>query len=199
MMKKWGLILIVALLLVPMALTACGGDDDKDEGGKASDVKLGQTFSDEATGITVNYPDGWSAKADDSGGVILANSEAALDMEALGENDLGVAIMALPLAMIGATDLESAFTMFSGMMTGESETVTAGEVKDIKVGSADAKSMTVKDSGDKTEGVIIGFLTEDGTQFVLVAGAAYEGKMSSIEGTALAVAATIKVAPPAAG
>lgn len=194
MFKKWSLVLIVALLVVPFALAACGGDDDKDDNKKSSDIKLSQTFTDEASGLTVQYPDGWAAKAD-SGGVALANSQAALDADKLGENDMGVVAMAFPMAMIEATDLGSAFTAFIGMMTGDTETTT-GEVTDIKVGAQDAKRMALNDP-EQGDGVIVAFLSEDKANLIIAMGAAPKDKLANVEPYVLAIAQSIKYTPPA--
>ncbi len=190
-MKKAMWSLLVALLIIPLALTACG--KDKEDEKKSDDIKLSQTLADEASGITIQYPEGWVAKAD-SGAVVAANSQAALDSDKLGENDLGISVMVFPMEMLGATDLDTAFSTLNTMMAGQ-EGMNIGEATTVKIGGADAKRVTTS-SPDEGDGVMFTWLTNDSKSIVVVVGLAPKGKMASVEPYALKIAESVKVAAP---
>lgn len=183
------LVLVIVIAVVWFLVVDTG--DDEDDGGSADEIKLAQTFTDEATGITVEYPDGWAAKADDSGmGVVVANSQEALDADSLGEGQLGVVVMAFPLETLGVTELGAAFEQFKTMMTGGDD-ANAGEITDIKVGDMDAKRMTLS-NGEKGDGLMIGWIADG--NLVVAMGSTPVGKIADVEPYVLKMAESVKVA-----
>jgi len=198
MFKKWSILLLIALLIVPFVLTACGDDEKEDKkDDKKTDlaVKLTQTFTNAEVGVTVQYPDGWVAR-EDSAGVSLASSQAAMDTETPGENDQVINVEVNALDVFGATTLDEVITLFKQAMTSEEEGVTISEVTSLKVGSKDAKRMTMTHPTEG-EAVFIAWLTEDGKSVVSVMGIATNGKLSALEPNLLAVANSVTYTPPA--
>lgn len=196
--KKFGLLLVVLLLIVPMVLVACG-DDDKGDGGNGGDADLNQSF--EANGISVNYPDGWSARASDTGGVEIANSEdafAAMDAGEGGGPGEGQAVVALfvaPLAEMGDIGAKEAFEMMAGFMADEEGSTETGEVTDVKIGDNDGFRVDISDEEIGAEGFVVGF-EADGT-LIIGAGMAATGELSGFEDTMMAIIGSATYSAPA--
>lgn len=197
MFKKWSLVLVF-VLIAALALAACGGDDDKDgdNGDSGSSVNLPDSYTGETTGISVSYPDGWAATEEAGFGVIVANSADGLAAQELGDTDRGVTIMVQSLADLGAEDLDSAFTTLTTAMIGESDTTEAGDVQDISVGGHDAKRIDATDSSNDSALTSIGFLSDDGSQLILVSGVTKQANMDDFEPQLLAIAGSVSFTAP---
>ncbi len=99
MSRKLGLLLVVFLVIVPLVMTACGGNDKKDNA-KAADLK--QEFK-STTGITVKYPDGWAAQDGDSG-VEIANKAEYLNLTGNTEIPAGAVAVLIMAAVRSQRD-----------------------------------------------------------------------------------------------
>lgn len=199
--KKTAWLLIALLLIVPLALVACGDDDgDKDDNKK---VELTETFESEL-GYTVKYPKGWSARDGDSG-VEIVNQENfdTMDDESIEEVPEGAfALMIMDpipadmMAMLGVAEdasMKDVLTTFGGMMA--SEGLSMGDVSEVKVGGKDAaKAPITEETG---EGFMVGFKVDD-TNLVFVVGAAHAGELDQFESVGLDIAGTISYTAPAA-
>lgn len=208
MNKKFRYVLFVLLLIVPMALVACGGDDDDngDDGGNgdSADLELNQTFEADM-GITFDYPEGWAA-AEDAGQVFLANNEDVLEQmqseqasdASPDEGQVGFVVTGLPLADLGmdaeSTTLDDVFGMMTGAMTGEGMS-TDGDPEEITVDGTDARLQRVSDSETGSDGFIIAFMEDD--DFVMLIGITAEGEADQYEAVAQDIAATIEFTSPA--
>ncbi len=186
--KKFGLLLIVALLVVPMVLVACGDDDkDKDSGG---DLNLNQTI--EGNGLSAKYPEGWAAQADEDGSIQIANSADILEMvggeETLKDDQFGVMVMALPLA---GSDAREAFDMMAVALASEGS--GGGDVKETKIGDKDAYRVDASPV-DGTDGIILGF--ESNGALVVVVGVSADGKIGDYEDATLKIAETVEYSAP---
>jgi hypothetical protein len=203
MSKKMRYFLFVMLLIVPLVLAACGGDDKDDKkDDKGSSVELTQSFE-SVSGVSFQYPEGWVA-GDSDGGPMVANNQAAYDKMAAGgaENnpvagEAGVVLLAVGLADMGLpedSDLNTVYGMMVGAMTGEGME-TVGEPADIKVGGADAKKVYVKDAESGNEGMLV-VSVKDGNLFMgVLANAA--GETSNFEAAALAIIGSATYTAPA--
>ncbi len=176
MPKKWIGALFVLVLVVPLALTACG--DEK----KAED--LNQTFE-STLGLTLKYPEGWVVK-DVDGGILIANTaEMAAQMEADNEEPFpkgGFGLMIFdPSMLIGAG--QSPRDVVDGFATAfADENTTVDDPKDVKVGNNQGAKVTFKSNVQKGEGFLIAW-NEDGTTYMVIA-LAYEGKLDEYDATA---------------
>lgn len=205
MNKKFRYFLFVLLLIVPMTLAACGGDDDDDNGdnGDAEDLELNQSFESDM-GVTFDYPEGWAA-SEDAGQIFLGNSQSVMDkmqstdMDSASpeEDEAGFVISALSLADMGMeasdTTLDEIFGMMTGAMTGEGMS-TDGDAEDITIDGTDAKLQRVSDSESGSDGFIIAFLEDEG--FVMMIGLTAEGEADDYEDVAQEIAATIEFTAP---
>lgn len=206
MSKKLRYLLFVLVLMIPLVLAACGGDDDDGDngGGSGDSVSLNQTFESE-TGVSFKYPDGWAAQ-DDEGQIILSNSPEGLEaMTALesgegpGEGQVGMMVMALPLADLGMpedTTVDTIFDMMTGSMTSEGME-TVGDTEELKIGDNDARKVNVKDAESGSDGFIIAFLDENDTYMMLI-GVTASGERDNYDDVALDIAETIEYTAPAA-
>ena len=195
MSKKWMYALFVLLLVVPLALAACGGD----KGEEAKD--LSETFE-STTGLSFKYPKGWVAKDTDQG-IVLANSE---DMMAVAESlDESVAppkggfaiaffdpsqMAALVSARQSPRDLAEQLAQFMG-----DENTTVGDVKDVKVGDNEGAKVSIASSKDKSEGYMI--VWEDGDTLYVAAVIAHEGELGDFDATAQKVLESVSYTAPA--
>ncbi len=199
MSKKWYL-LVIALLIVPLALTACGSDKKDDKKGSES-VSLSQTYTSTQFSLSVKYPEGWIASDGDSA-VNIGNTQAAIDVMAAGSDveipagSFGVQVMALPLAETGMADqpLTEILKAMSASMS--SDTTHVSDVKELKVGGKDGARVDVTDDTQKAEGFVIGFKIDDNT-LIMVAGMTAKGEFSQYEATALQIADSVAVVPAA--
>ncbi len=190
--KKFGLLLVVLMLIVPMALAACG-DDDKDEKKGDSKVELNQTFE-SVTGLTAKYPEGWVTQ--DTLMPMIANSEAALNAEEIGEGMAAVMFMPVPSDQLMGMSVKEAFEMMGGAMAGEiGEGGEASDVKEIKIAGKDGYRIDIKDA--QSEGFVVGFEGEGGA-LILGIGATGNGKLGDFESTMLAIIESATYTAPAA-
>ncbi len=198
MSRKLGLLLVVFLVIVPLVMTACGGDDKKDNA-KAADLK--QEFK-STTGITVKYPDGWAAQDGDAG-VEIANKAEYLTLTGSTEIPAGaVAVIIMqpfdPSAMGLSADasVKDVVTTIAGSMSGESGSAKAGDAKDVKVGGKDGVRVDVSDAPNKSEGFFIGFKVDDKNMVIAIV-AAHSGELNKNEATALKMLDSITYTAPA--
>ncbi len=198
MSRKLGLLLVVFLVIVPLVMTACGGDDKKDNA-KAADLK--QEFT-STSGITVKYPDGWSAQDSDAG-VAIANKPEYLNLTGNAEIPSGgvtVLILAAfdPSAMGLAADasVKDVVSTIAPSMAGQSSGMKVGDVKDLKVGGKDAARVDVSDSATKSEGFLIGYKVDDKNIVLAIVGT-HQGELNKYEATALKMIESITYTAPA--
>jgi len=199
MSKKLYAVMAV-LLIVPLILTACGGDKKDDKKDNAA-VNLNQTYTSTAYSLTVKYPEGWIA-ADGDAAVNVGNNQAAIDVIS-ATNDVevpagsfGMQVVAIPVAEIGMAD-QSIVDILKAMSASMStDTTHAGDVKELKVGGKDAARVDVTDDKQKAEGFVIGFKIDENT-LIMIAGMSATGEFSQYEATALKIAETVAVTPAA--
>ncbi len=200
MSKKFSLLLIALLVIVPLTMAACGSDDKKSD---TKSVDLTQTFE-STSGLTVKYPDGWAAK-DGSSGLEIANSQTALDsmddssITAIPAGTAGVLVMAAPLEALGlaadASMKDVADLMASAMGSGENATI--GDTSDLKVNGHDGARVDISSDTDSSEGFMLAYKIDDST-VVIVAVVAHKGELSQYEATALKIVDSITYTAPAA-
>lgn len=162
--------LLMILLLTMPILAACGGDDD---GGGSS---LGQSY--DAGGLSFSYPDGWVARAEDDGSVIMANSQEILDMaaESSEEEIPGDAQVFFVIASsvedaggIGPAEMVGAFVA----QAATDENVTLGTAEAVTLGGLVGSKISSSDSSIKSEGAM--YVVGDESVMVIFVGMAGEG------------------------
>jgi hypothetical protein len=200
---QWLPVLVTLLVIVPLVAAACGKDKRDNKGGA---VELTETFA-SSTGFTVKYPDGWAAR-DGGAGPEIVNSEAAfaqLDAEDRGEIAEGQFVLVIfdptqfrELPGLADLDAKAVVTMIAGSMSSEGgdEGMTAGEVKDAKVGDRDAGRTEVSDPSVKGQGFILGYKLDD-TTVILVVALAREGELGNYEATVTAMLNALTYTAPA--
>jgi hypothetical protein len=175
MSRKLSLLLI---LIVVMALgaSACGGN-------KKKRVELKQTFK-STTGITIRYPDGWTAREDPTG-IQIANKTEAFDLAADAEfpsDRFGVMIMPpVKLADLGVPEgatIKDVMDAVFGSMMGNSGDVTTGGVISMKVNGEEAARVDIRVASSSSEGFVVAFKIDADTVLVAMA-FAHEGKLQS--------------------
>ena len=195
MSKKWVYVFFVLLLVVPLALAACGGD----KGGEAKD--LSETFE-STTGLSFKYPKGWIAKDSDQG-IVLANSEEMMAMIESNETDQtppegGFAVLFFDpgdMAMMveagqSPKDIAGQFSQFMG-----DEDTTVGDVEDAKVGGNEGAKVSITSSKDKGEGYLI--VWQDGDTMHLAVVMAREGELGKLDPTAQKILESVSYTAPA--
>lgn len=190
MSKKLSLLLIV-LLIVPLAIGACGDDDKKDDN-KAADLKQELTAT---SGLTVKYPDGWAARESDMG-IEIANKAEYLDSD-VEEVPEGAAVLMI-MAPFNPADMgmgDMALKDLVGMMS-EDEGSDVSEPKDTKVGGKDAARVDIKEPDSKTEGFFVAYKIDD-TNVVIAMGAAREGQLDKQEATLFKILESLTYTAPA--
>ena len=195
MSKKWMYVFFALLLVVPLALAACGGD----EGGEAKD--LSETFE-STTGLSFKYPKGWVAKDTDQG-ITLANSEEMMAMiESDEENQIapedGFAVIFFDpgemAVLVEAGQSPKALAgQFSQAMGGEDTIV--GDVEDVKIGGNEGAKVSIKSGKDKSEGYLI--VWQDGDVMYIAMVAAREGVLDKFDATAQKVLESVSYTAPA--
>ncbi len=192
MFKKWYSVMVVGLaLLLMLTAAACGDDDDKDNGGGSSDTDLSQTF-DSATGLSVKYPEGWAA-SEDSEMVQLVTSEAAMEAETIGEDELGILIfnpMVVSMIAGGAESPTDILANFSEMMGDEGE---FGDVSETKIGDHDGARVNVSD--DETQGFMVAFKVNE-SDVVIATVVTAKDQLDKHESTALDILGTVSYTAP---
>lgn len=192
MFKKWYGVMVVGLaLLLMLTAAACGDDDDKDNGGGSSDTDLSQTF-DSATGLSVKYPEGWAA-SEDSEMVQLVTSEAAMEAETIGEDELGILIfnpMVVSMIAGGAESPTDILANFSEMMGDEGE---FGDVSETKIGDHDGARVNVSD--DETQGFMVAFKVNE-SDVVIATVVTAKDQLDKHESTALDILGTVSYTAP---
>ncbi len=191
---KSGLLLFVLLIAASLALAACGGDDKKDEGGKAADLK--QSLE-SPTGVNLKYPDGWVSDEEAAGSVLLASNQATLDTitdatddaPAIAKGQSGLMILVMPAdEVLGGMDLKEVVGLMASGGAFE-----AGEVKDVKIGGQDAYRTDIV--ADGMDGFMVG-LEKDGA-VVITLGISAKGEMKDREATLLAIIESASYKAPA--
>jgi hypothetical protein len=196
-MSKKLYVLTVVLLVVPLILTACGGDKKDDKKGSAA--SLSQSFTSTTYSLTVKYPDGWLA-ADGDSGVNLGNNQAAIDVVAASNEveipagSFAMQVMAIPLAEIGMADQSIVDILKAMSASMASDTTHVGDVQETKVGGKDGARLSVTDDKQKADGFVLGFKLDDNT-LIMVAGMAAKGELDKNEATALKIAESVAVVP----
>lgn len=184
---------ILLLLALVLGAAACGDDDDKDDGDKSS---LSETYTSE-TGVSFKYPKDWVVQ-DSTEGILLANSQEAIEADDMGKDQVGIVIMdpAMISLVTADTEMSSAdvLAMFASMMSGETEGATVGETTETKVGNNAAARANISD--DKSDGFVM--VIELGDAKVLIFAAAGKDGLDKHEDTILKIAGTISYAAPAA-
>ncbi len=178
MSKKSLYVFFVLLLVVPLALAACGGEKEAED--------LSETF-DSATGLSLKYPKGWVVK-DSDGGIAIANSEemaARLESEsAEGVPKDGFGLMILDPALATMFSAGQSPKEFAAQFASDfaDENTTVGEAEDVKVGDNAGVKVSIKSSKEKSEGYLLVWESGD-TTYIAIA-IAYEGKLGDYEATA---------------
>jgi hypothetical protein len=197
MSKKLGWLLVAFALIVPLVMTACGGDK-KDEA-KAADLK--QEFT-STSGITVQYPDGWVAQDGDAG-VEIANKAEFLTMTGASEVPSGgVALVIMPpfeptaMGLAADATLKDVTDMVAQGMAGEGDGATASDAQDVKVGGKDAVRVNIADSTTNSEGFFIGYKVDD-THVLIAVMATHAGELSKNEATVLKILDSVTYTAPA--
>ncbi len=190
MSKKWLYVFFVLLLVVPLALAACGWDEEK-----AAD--LTETFQSES-GLSIQYPNGWVAK-DSPQGVLLANSEELASLLESAPNLLqppegSVSMLFVnpddmaALAEEGQTpkDIAEQFADFND---------ETGDVKDKKIGENDGATVSIKSSKNKNEGFLA--VWQDGDTMYIAVVMTREGELGKYEDTTLKILESVSYSAPA--
>jgi hypothetical protein len=191
-------LLVVALLIPPVILTACGGNDKKKD--KASEtVDLDQTFTSENYGLTLKYPNGWTARDGDYS-IEIGNGQEAIDVMNAGADavipadSFGLQIAAVPLVEIGMAGQPITNVLKGTALSMNSEHTKAGEVKELKIGGKEAARVEITNTKQKADGFVIGFMLDENI-VVMIVGVASQGGLAKYEETATQIAATIAAAP----
>lgn len=191
MFKKWSILL---LLLISLILIACGDEDKPDDKKNSSGIQLPQTFIDQESGLTVQYPADWVV-VHEGGGIAVVSSQAVLESETLSANDLGVIIEVNPIASLSAVDLDGVFTAFTSAMTAANDGTTVTPPTSLKIGTTDARRITITHP-EEGDAVLIAWLTDGGTSVLSVMGVAPQGKLSALEPYVMAIANNLKYTAP---
>ncbi len=180
MSKKWMYVLFVLLLVVPLALAACGGGDKAES--------LDETFN-SSSGLSLKYPKGWVVK-DSEMGIILASSDEVADLVENSEGPMvlpkdGFAIIVFDptlTAMMAGTGGNPRAIATQLAESSADESTTVGEVKDVKVGDNEGARVSMKSSKDKSEGYFI--VWQAGDSMYIAAVLTSEGELGKIDATA---------------
>ena len=196
-MKKQLAVLFTLLILVPVVLAACGGDDKDSDGG---DVSLGQSFETTQQGVTLkfNYPDGW-ANEEQEGSVAIGSTQSVLEslsgdsIPELGGSDAGMLLLPFPAQMLtlegdaSEVSATAAVESFGGqLLEGEGE-ISLGEASETTFNGKAAASATI--SGDANGEFFVVEASEDFFLFAIYVAGDYnddakaiaEGIMNSAE------------------
>lgn len=201
-MSKKLVLLIVLVLGVSFALTACGSKKDK----SSKTVKLPQTFS-SATGLTVKYPEGWIARDDaQSGNVEIATKLEVLDITKAGgavpTGDFVLVINATPktqTSMAGKTAAEILKSLNDTVSStlGSSSGITFGDITSIKIGGKDGARCTVTNAKTESESLVVVFKFDNDT-LVSLGGMVHQGELGQYEATLLKMAESVTYQVPPA-
>jgi hypothetical protein len=193
MFKKLSLLLIL-MMVMALAASACGGKNKKK-------VELKQTFE-STTGITIRYPDGWTAR-EDANGIQIANKDQVLDQATGAEfpsDGFDVTIMPpLSLADLGLADDATVKDIMSAVLgdeiTGSGDVTTGGAVS-MKVKGEEAARVSIRDSSNSSEGFVVVLKIETNTVIAAMA-FAHEGKLQSYNDLAQRMLESITYTAPA--
>jgi hypothetical protein len=193
MSKKLSLLLILMMVMALVA-SACGGN-------KKKKVELKQTFT-STTGISIRYPDGWTAR-EDATGIQIANKAQVLDLAAnaiFPSDGFGVTIMPpVTLADLGvpedATMKDIMNAVFGSMMAGSGD-MTTGDVISMKVKGEDAARKGVRVASNSSEGFVVA-LKPDATTVIVAMAFAHDGKLQSYNDLAQRMLESITYTAPA--
>jgi hypothetical protein len=187
--KRLGLLLIIALLVVPMILVACGNDESDDEV-SSSGLKLNQEIK--GGGLKIKYPEGWADKTFEDGTIMIANNDDALEnADGAGngpqKGELGVIVMAIPMSETMAE--RSAEELLGMMASGLSSGGIKAEVNNIKIGDKDVyRADSTPEYG--MDEINMGFKLYD--LFVFIAAVATEGEIGTYEDAILEIVESIE-------
>jgi hypothetical protein len=193
-MSKKLSVLLILMMVMALVASACGGN-------KKKKVELKQTFK-STTGITIRYPDGWTAR-EDATGIQIANKTQVLDLAANTEfpSD-GFGVMIMPpqkLADLGvaedATIKDIMNTVSTSLIAGGGD-VTTGDVISMKVKGEEAARLGVKDSSNSSEGFVVALKIDANTVIVAMA-VAHDGKLQSYNDLAQRMLESITYTAPA--
>jgi hypothetical protein len=193
-MSKKLSVLLILMMVMALVASACGGN-------KKKKVELKQTFK-STTGITIRYPDGWTAR-EDATGIQIYNKTQVLDLAANTEfpSD-GFGVMIMPpqkLADLGvaedATIKDIMNTVSTSLIAGGGD-VTTGDVISMKVKGEEAARLGVKDSSNSSEGFVVALKIDANTVIVAMA-VAHDGKLQSYNDLAQRMLESITYTAPA--
>jgi hypothetical protein len=199
--SRW-LVLLVLVLAAALLLVACGDDDDDD----GDNHDLSQTFE-SATGVTVQYPDGWAARDGDSGPEIANGSDAFDAMDLDDETEIPEDAFAMmifdpgqmaDLPGLAEMDAKALLEMMADFFAGEDEDgmQIEGDVSDTKVGDIDGVKLSISDDQTKSDGLMVAYKL-DGNTAVLAIFLSREGKLDEYEDTAMDVLGSVTYTAPA--
>ncbi len=186
MVKRVTVLLLALIMVVPLVLTVRGGG--KDNPPVVNGVTLSRSITNNTSGITVRYPNGWVAKQD-AGSIVIASSEDVLSGKPEA-GDITFTVLPLPLQSPQTTDLDTAFTVMANFLTANPEATTGSQPVATVVAGQPARRMTIVDSS-QGDTLILGWLSGD--QMIVAMSMTPVGGMARMEPLALAMAETIRV------
>jgi hypothetical protein len=182
MSKNMRNLLFIFVLMMSLMLAACGGNASNNESSNSGAVELSESFTSES-GVSVNYPEGWTAQ-DMDGQILVASSAEALD-NAIGtasedpeENDpsqapeageIVVGVMAFPLAEMGIGDDSSIGDIFDMMISGmiDEGMEAIGDPEEMTIGDFEARQLKFTSEDIGGAGFILSFVDENSTMVTL--------------------------------
>lgn len=190
--KRVGALLLVVIIVVPLVITVSGlGSEDKDDEPPVvfEGITLTESFTNQESGITVRYPEGWFAQADGTS-IVVSNSATAMTDPMPGEGDIAFTVLPLPLASLKATDLDGAFNAMASVLTADTTTTRAGEVTYSVLNNREIRQMAIY---NESQGDTALFAWIDGSDLIVTMGMAPNGDLDDVLPYAKAMTATLKV------
>lgn len=192
MAKRVGALLLVAMIVIPLVVKVSGigksDDENNDQPVIIDGIMLSQSFTNDESNITVKYPEGWFAQADDKS-IVISNSETATTAPEPSEGDMAFTILPLSLKSLEATDLDSAFNAMANVLTADT-TTTAGEVTYTVLNDHEARQMAISNT---SQGDTALFAWIEGSDLIVTMGMAPLGDLADVLPYAKAMTATIEV------
>jgi hypothetical protein len=173
--------------------------------GEAAPAALTQTFT-STRGVTVQYPEGWVGRENQSGEIVLVNGADVLglldDPEAKfapGQIAFGVLGPASPTALGLGEDvtLTDVAQMIADSMVSGGTTEIAGDLAEITLNDQPAVRVNFHDTKEGMDAFMIVFKVDADTLLVVV-GATAEGELAANEALLLQMAASVTYTAPAA-
>lgn len=199
MSKKLSL-LVVALGIAAVLLAACGSSKKDDKGG--GKVSLTQTLA-STSGITVKYPDGWTAK-EMSGGVEVANNQQILsllngsDAPEMPAGTAGLIAQVLPADHLGvpaSSSMKDVLTHVVPSMAGGSQDIKTGEITASSLNGKEAAQVSIAYDKVKMEG-IVSMVKVDDQHVMLMSYVTHQGELKTFEATLRQIAESLTYARP---